>query len=163
MRPREHRHLVRIKARMLHNRAWTDILIRNVSSRGMLLHHPRPPSRGNYVEVRRFSQVIIARVVWSRGGDFGVRSQDIIDIEALKSRRDISPTEYNKKHGDADRRVLPREAFRTTDEKVAFSRLLGRAGQFFCLLFFGAAAAIFIADTVHAVLLRPLAEISSHL
>lgn len=166
MRPREHRHEVFIKARMLHDHLWTEVVVRNVSSRGMLLQHPNPPARGKYIEVRRATQVIVARVIWSRGQNFGVRSQDTIDLKFLTAEDSaslIQKSEGGVAHDVVERRMVPRQPAKTIDEKAAFSRLAGRAGEFFSLIALGAAAAILIADAVRTILFGPLAQIASHL
>ena len=63
---------------------WSDVTVVNLSSRGLGLHGADPPGRGSYVELRRGSDlVIVGQVMWSRGGRFGLRTQDHIWVDGL--------------------------------------------------------------------------------
>jgi hypothetical protein len=63
--------------------SWSDVCIRNMSSRGLLLQGQSPPRPGSYVEVRRGSHIIVARVVWTKDQEFGARAQDLLPIEQI--------------------------------------------------------------------------------
>lgn len=83
MRKREDRVSVAIAARMRAGAGWSDIVIRNVSPRGMLVRAGRPTAPGTYVEIRRGRLVVAARTVWADGDMIGVRLQDPIQLDAL--------------------------------------------------------------------------------
>jgi hypothetical protein len=83
LKPREARLPVSLSARVRARGAWADARICNVSSRGMLLESPAAFSNGDVIEVRRGPVCVIARVVWAKGGKFGVRSQDRIHCDGL--------------------------------------------------------------------------------
>ena len=51
-RAREPRQPVRIGARLKSGRGWSDVVLRNVSTRGVMGQCAAPPARGDYVEVR---------------------------------------------------------------------------------------------------------------
>jgi len=82
-RPREERITVLIPSRMRVGSAWTDVVIHNVSSRGLMGGSDMPPAPGSYIEIRRGTIVIVGRVMWGKGRFFGVRTQDRISVKAL--------------------------------------------------------------------------------
>ncbi|NJR78997.1 PilZ domain-containing protein [Sphingomonas corticis] len=63
--------------------AWSDVVIHNVSSRGLMAGCDDPPALGSYVEIRRGGVVIIGRVQWMKHRFFGIRTQDRISVQAL--------------------------------------------------------------------------------
>ena len=79
---REERQKVMIKARMRSGVSWRDVCILNLSVHGVGIQAAEPPARGTYVEIRRGSQVIVARVAWAKGHRAGLRSQDAIFIQS---------------------------------------------------------------------------------
>jgi hypothetical protein len=60
--------------------------IHNCSSRGMMLSCARPPCRGEYLEIKADGQNICARVVWSDGRRFGVRTREVVTLGLAASR-----------------------------------------------------------------------------
>lgn len=101
-RQREPRRAVHLKARLRCDAGWSDVIIRNVSTRGLMLESHQPPARGTFIEVRRGHSCIVGQVRWSREGRFGIRSQSKIDAEQLLAER---PGET----GGNDRRARPRD------------------------------------------------------
>ncbi|MFD1788972.1 PilZ domain-containing protein [Sphingomonas floccifaciens] len=83
MKAREPRQTISVTARIKTADGWQDVAIRNVSAHGMRISLAMPPKRGAYIEVRRASQVIVARTMWVQGNDCGLRTQDVVDIPAL--------------------------------------------------------------------------------
>lgn len=65
----------------------SDICIRDISSRGMLVQAATAPPRGTYVEILRPGGSVTARVVWSKDRRFGLQSRDRIDMDAILDRR----------------------------------------------------------------------------
>ncbi|KQN26483.1 hypothetical protein ASE86_10285 [Sphingomonas sp. Leaf33] len=86
---------------------WQDVAIRNVSAHGLRISVTLPPSRGAYIELRRATQIIIARAMWVQGTDCGLRTQDVVDIPTLlnpsATRAEAVLEAYH-----SDRRRLPR-------------------------------------------------------
>ncbi len=74
---------VTLPARLRIAGAWTDVRIRNVSSRGMLLEMANPPLPGCYVEVSRGRYRYTARVAWAEGNLCGIHIDGKIQIAAL--------------------------------------------------------------------------------
>lgn len=83
MRTRETRHKVLVPARLRHQGGWTDAKIRNVSTRGMLLHTGTPLPRGTYLEIARGQLRWAGCVMWSRDGLCGVRTRERVDLALL--------------------------------------------------------------------------------
>lgn len=83
VRPREQRVRVVIASRMRVDDRWTDVSIRNISAHGLLIAAPEPPARGSYVEIRRGTQIIVARSVWADGQYCGLRSQEILPVQQI--------------------------------------------------------------------------------
>jgi len=155
VKPRETRQTIKVNARMKSADGWQDVAIQNVSAHGMRISVAMPPRRGAYIEVRRASQIIVARAMWVQGNDCGLRTQDQVDIPAL-----INPAAARAEAvidaAHADRRRQPR-----ADEVAAASERHARSLQFLVL---GAAillAAGCAAWMVGDVLRRPFAAVSA--
>src|SRR5688572_14642222 len=80
---RETRMAVMLPARLRIAGAWTDVRIRNISSRGMLLEMANPPLPGCYVEVSRGRYRYTARVAWTDGNRCGIHIDGKIQVGAL--------------------------------------------------------------------------------
>jgi hypothetical protein len=80
---REHRKRVRIRAEMRVDAKRMDVVICNVSSRGLLLSAEYTPQRGTYIELSRAGVVTVARVMWANDGRFGVQTRDKLDVSAM--------------------------------------------------------------------------------
>ena len=80
-----------IKARMRSGVSWHDVCILNLSVHGVGIRAAEPPARGTYVEIRRGSQMIVARVAWTKGHRAGLRSQDAIFINVIVNDIGLPP------------------------------------------------------------------------
>jgi hypothetical protein len=151
-----------LAARMRHGERWSDANILNISSRGLLLHASRPPSRGTYVEVRRGAHVIVGRVIWAQAGRFGVRAQDAMAIDSLIANVPLKGQAANDRRGaDVERRSRPRTE--ALEWRYARSSNNGRALQFLSI---GGLAFILAACAYGAVLdtlSHPLSIVSAEL
>lgn len=151
MKPREPRLPVNVAARMHTGTDWVDVTILNMSARGLMMRASCDVGRGSYVEVRRGTLTIVARVVWSRGGYFGLRSQDRIPIEdvvnepRLLKRPGAAPTTQ-----PAERRG---EARRALDARVKRSQNFARVFQFVAIGGAGAVAVAILAGTIGQLLM----------
>lgn len=118
---RDARRKVLIPARMKQGVGWSDICIRDLSARGLLVQASAPPVRGTYVEIRRGVHIIVAKVAWSKGPYFGLTSQDRLPVDALilqpQSAASAGAAQDNAK---VDRRATPRRS--TTAQALARSR-----------------------------------------
>ena len=110
MRQREPRRKVLIKARMRLNGAWGDVRIQNISSRGLLIQAPHAPEHGTYLEIYRVRYVIVARVAWADGRNFGVQTQDRLDVDGIISEPDTSGLRFTTTGTEQvlERRLKPR-------------------------------------------------------
>ena len=148
-----------IKARMRVGAAWNDVCILDISPRGLAMQAAAPPPRGTYLEVRRGDHEILARVVWVNRHRFGVRTQDVLAIEQIVSRPDLSAPTPCADEPIAERRGSQRSAA----ERHEASRLLSRAMEFAFLSVFAASAAVVTFSAAAEALHRPLAKASAAL
>lgn len=142
--------------------SWFDACVLNISERGLGIQMASPPPRGSYVEVRRGPHVMIGCVAWSSGHRLGLRTQDVLAIEAIIRVPDSSELPGGPAPGPPpalERRAAPRPPA----ERAERNRELGRALEF---AFIGALAisAAFIAfETVSQTLSQPMASVSKAL
>ena len=83
LRQREQRIDVTIPSRMRVDDSWIDVCIRNISPHGLLVAVANPPPRGNYVEIRRGTQIIVARSMWTDGQYCGLRAQELLPVQQI--------------------------------------------------------------------------------
>lgn len=157
MKPRELRHKVLIDARLRHDRGWADARILNLSRRGLMVRTRDAPPRGSYVEIHRGEYRIVARVVWTSGGRFGARTQDVLSIEAMTGG--CAPPEPANRDNER-RRVLRAE---TVGERHERSRRWGRRAQMVAVTAFSCLAAFLSFDLVRDTLSRPLRLVEARL
>lgn len=146
-----------IKARMRVGASWNDVCILNISPRGLAMQASAPPPRGTYLEVRRGDHEITARVMWVNRHRFGVRTQDVLAIEQIVNRPDLSAALPCAEEPVVERRRWQRSAA----ERHETSRLLSRAMEFAVLSIFAASAAVITFSAAAEALHRPLAKASA--
>lgn len=162
LKPREERLPVAIRARMRTECGWGDVVIANVSSRGLMLRTPEPPGGMTYIEVRYQTVVIVGRVVWTNGLQCGVLTQDRLDISAL-----LSPVGGNAKRAANDRRTVrrppdpPRQ--RPLAERADASRHFARLFDFAVIAVAAVSAAGFAASLVFDVVEAPMTRTANAL
>ena len=160
MRNREPRRQVLIHARMRAGTAWVDVCIRNMSSRGLLGQTQDPPLPGTYVEIRRGAHVIIGRCVWRKDRDFGVRTQDKLNVDAIIAEPVTSGAgQYPPERRSDPERIRPGNLARQLDR----SRQTSAAIQFLFVVCLGMVAAGLAASLVHEILSRPIRVIETGL
>lgn len=159
MKHREQRNKVLAKARMQCGARWQDVAILNYSAHGLGLTCEDPPPRGTFIEVRRGPFVIIARVAWTKGHRFGVRTQDPVASVAILSNasqsRSAQPAQVF-----AERRSIPRPPTRQIPDA---SRHQGRLVEFVSIALVLAAGAALIAETAYAQLSSSFDKVGSAL
>jgi hypothetical protein len=142
-----------IQARMRNGAHWSDALILNMSSKGLLVRSDQSPNRGSYLEIRRGSYVIVARVVWSDVGRFGVQTQDLIPADSLITDPDATAVSApSTAIGQRDRRTTPRPVETRHDS----SRQNARALEFAAISFGCALVAVLIGSAMAEVVAAPL-------
>jgi hypothetical protein len=82
-KPREQRQVVYVTCRVRHESGWSDMTICNLSSRGLMAKCDAALPRGAFVEVRRGPVTIVGQVRWSDNRQFGILTQERIDIGTL--------------------------------------------------------------------------------
>jgi len=137
MKAREQRKRVTTPARMRTDSGWSDVTIRDISSRGMGLRSSRAPRRGDYIELCRHHHRLVGRVMWSDGERFGILLSDPIVVDELLSSRP-------RPRGKADdRRLQPRHAAALRgDSRVAVVSLAENSRHASRMMNFVAVAAI---------------------
>jgi hypothetical protein len=158
VKARETRRKVLIDARLRHDRGWTDARILDLSRRGLMARASPPPARGSYVEIGRGGQRIVARVVWADHDRFGALAQDAIDLDAL-AKGEPAPCRETALPA-RDRRSMPRHP---PDDRHLTSRHWGRRLEFVAAVALVCIAAIALAETLQAMLARPLRQIETAL
>lgn len=138
--------------------SWRDVCILNLSKRGLGIQAADPPPRGTYVEVCRGSQLIVARVMWSKGHRAGLHSQDLIWVQALLGDGAVAANDSAPAAGGA-RPVERRRQPRTVQQRHERSRTLGRAMELVAVAIAGAALGLAAFGLVQDALARPLSQI----
>lgn len=160
-RSREPRQPVRIGARLKSGLGWSDVVLRNVSARGVMGECAAPPARGDYVEVRCGAYVIVARVAWAADDRFGARAQEAIELSELiacaEGRARQRPERRRSGRGSATAPVCYRP---TAAERHSASLRLGRLFEFGSLVLGGAAIAGLLGGAAHDALARPVTAVS---
>jgi len=157
MKPREPRHKVLVRARMKVGAGWHDTCILNISSRGMLLQAADPPVRGSYLEIRRGPEVIVARVMWTKTHRFGVKSQDVLSIDAIVANTALAPIREAVPGGE--RRANTRTRLAAHER----SRLQGRVMEYGFAAALAVVVALFAAGEVYQLLARPAEMVTAAL
>lgn len=111
---REHRKRVRIRAQMRVDSRRSDVVICNLSSRGLMLSADEAPAPGTYIEVSRDGVVTAGRVVWSYRGRFGVRTAEKLNVEAMAHK----PSESRCMKLDGGNTIAAAPAIRTFGQKI---------------------------------------------
>ena len=130
------------------DKGWSDIVIRNISPRGMLIKSASPPLSGAYVEIRCARLTAVGRAVWAKDNLIGIRLQDRLQIDALlgvaaKARIGNPP---------AEARAYPPRSLAGIAER---SRDRARKFQYLALLLVITLSAAALASTVATTLAAP--------
>jgi hypothetical protein len=159
---RERRQPVRIGARLKSGRGWSDVVIRNVSPRGIMGLCAAPPARGDYVEVRCGACVIVARVAWTNENCFGARAQDVIVLPDLiaGSRGRESPAQERRRQARPQSSTVPVPSLAA---RAAASSRVARTLDFLAIVLAGATAASIAAGVAHDAMARPADHIAQAL
>lgn len=164
MKKREPRRKVLVRARMRSGADWHDVIIHNMSSRGLLATSKVPCRAGTVIELRRVHHVIVGRVVWEKDQWFGVRTQDRMDIDAIVEARPPAFKPGSEPAASDDRRAAPRKVTAASiADREARSRRFSAAFQFAILGAAAGLAALLVAERVGHVLSAPFAAVSEHL
>ena len=159
VKQREPRRKVLVRARMRCGADWGDVVIHNMSSRGLLATSEVPCPRGTVIEIRRIHHVIVGRVVWQKDAYFGIRTQDRIDIDGVVTAR---PPLQKPARGQDERRAADRPSMSVADREAA-SRRFARGFQFAVMIAVVGTVALLLATEIGGVLSRPFATIGAQL
>jgi hypothetical protein len=151
---REPRRKVLIRATMRAGGPRTDVCIRDVSARGMLVQASAPPPRGTYVDLDCAGYQIVGVVIWHKERRFGIRTRERINVAALAGR---IPPEILIPHRRGSR-ASPPAAMRGGG---GASRALAGRMEFALVAAFAAALVAGLGMTVFETLSRPFEAISA--
>lgn len=163
MKPREPRRKVIIGARMRGSGGWTHVHIHNISSRGLMVQSASALAAGSYVEIRRGSHVIVARVMWVEQKRAGLRAQDALPVNDIVTETPGKPTAAVRDDGQPERRQCERGTAAALAAREQRSRRLGRAVEFAVISALAAGFAVAIAGSLHQSLSRTLAPVEASL
>jgi hypothetical protein len=155
IRTREERRRVMLPARLRSQSGWSDACILNVSAHGLLIYSNGAAQPGNFVEVRRGGQLVIARVVWRRNQRIGLCSPDTIHVDDIISTDEAHAALTTAYKVTLERRRVPR----TPDS----SRSQASAGEFIGTVLIVAALAGAGAFYAASTLARPLGHVKAAL
>lgn len=116
-----------------------------------------PPLRGSYLEIRRGAQVIVARVMWTKSHRFGIKSQDLLSIDAIVSNADVV-TAPNAAPG-VDRRIAERPRLTAHEQ----SRWRGRVMEYGFATALAAVVAVVAANEIYMLLSAPIDSVTAAL
>lgn len=164
MKQREQRYQVQIPARMRWDGKWVVASIRNISTRGMMLRTTAPPPPGTYVEIQMNAGAVTARSVWTFEQACGLRTQDKLDVGALRgSRAGGSTIARIHPQTAAAQSAIRRPISRGAEEEAARSRRFAAMFQFCMVVAVGVAAAGSLAYEAFHILSAPVTRIEEKL
>lgn len=163
MRKREERRKVLLRVRLRSESGWSDVLVRNISRRGMLITADPSLKPGTYIEIRRARHTIVARVVWSAGGSVGLRTQDPIDVDGLIAAAALEQAGCTDSAGPRPEPGVPPAYERRAVKRDGQARQWSSQLQFGLLAAALAFAALLIASEVRNQLATPFARITEAL
>ena len=161
-RQREDRKSVRIGVRVRTDDGWVDATVRNVSSRGLMLHSLQPLRRNQFVEIARGRSRVVGRVVWSNDAVCGLHAQDRVDIDGLLAKPEAGGATPGKTFA-SERRANPRAArarhSATIELQADSARLMGRAFEKVALLAAIACSGVIAAGSAYEAMATPLEKV----
>lgn len=161
-RPREPRVRVHAAARMKAGSEWHDIVILNISSRGLMARSHIIPAPRSYVEIRRSTNVtIIGKVIWQDDQHFGIRTRDRITVSMMGANRCGDAAAQPSSPGFVERRAQ----VRAEDAADAFQRSqrIAALQQFGAIVAAGGLGALLLTELVTNIFAAPIREIAQHL
>lgn len=150
-----------VPARLRSGSDWSDVTICNVSSRGLMGKASPPPAKGEYVELRHRSVIVIGRVVWSQGVRFGLRTQDKIDIAGLLTPASRTPERERMERRQASRQEAARSHGKAIAYRAETSRHIARVLDWGVLALTVAVAAGIVFEMANSSLSGPLRKAQS--
>lgn len=162
-RAREERRTIFLKVRVRTDQGWRDVTIGNVSLHGLMLRGPSPPTKGEFIEVRHRSVCVIGRVVWSNGSCCGVRTQDIVDIDALLSQSPAQPRKPQIERRQAPRSRNQPPPAHLLASQIESSKRFARIFDWSLVAAGGALAAATLASAASSAMDQPMDQVRTAL
>jgi len=159
MREREKRRRVLLSARMRCEAGWSDVAIRNMSRRGLMIIARDTLRPGKCIEIRRAGHLIIARIVWVKGERMGLCAQDPIDVDGLIADAMGDPGGGATPPGRDLVRRGPESPERRVAERAEDSRRFASHFQFLLLIVAAAIGGWLLMGMISAQLSAPLGAV----
>lgn len=150
---RDPRCKVLIRATMRADGPRTDVCIRDVSSRGMMIQAGAPPSRGTYVELDWGGHQVVGLVVWRKARRFGIRTRDRMNVHALAGRASPAIPAAPRRAGGS--------APAAARGGAGANRMLAGRMEFAVVAIFAAALVAALGISVFQALARPFGAVST--
>lgn len=155
-RPRELRRRVLLPARMRAAAGWSDALILNLSSRGMMINATAFALQSNKIEIWHQEHLIVATVVWRKGTRAGVLAENPIPVDGIMALSQCPSLQLTARHRpQIERRKRPR----SHDD----SRIRARAFEFISVTAIVVLLAIVAFAMVEQTFAKPLASVQAAL
>jgi hypothetical protein len=132
----------------------TDVCIRDISSRGMMIQAGAPPPRGTYVDLDWGGHEIVGLVIWRRERRFGIRTRERINVHALAGQ--ASP-----EIPEAPRRASASAPAAAARRGAAANRTLAGRMEFAVVALFAAALVAALGVSAFQALARPFGAVST--
>lgn len=152
---REERRRTVLPARLRVGSSWGDACILNVSARGLMIYASLPVEPGSHIEIRRGSQLVLARVVWRNNQRVGLRSEHPVPVDGLLNGNRTETAAASPARVRVERRKRPRNQEASRDQ--------GRAAEFIAVVLIGMALAVGAAGCVHQALAKPATAVQGAL
>lgn len=154
---REPRRTTFLKVNIRSDHGWTEAIVCNISSHGMLLRGEGLPGRGSIIEIAGGSVAMAGQVRWSLAGRCGIRTREMIDLAALAGEQ-AGGEALAAPAGGAVRYAAGPRARPAADGKA-----MARALDFGLTLALLVGGAWLLGTAVTGMLGRPMAELGSEL
>lgn len=148
-----------LKVQVRSDSGWSEAIVCNVSSHGMMLRGEDLPGRGSFIEIVGGKVSLAGHVRWSLAGRCGIRTREVIDLAALLGTpgSDATPPA-------PPRRSRPGgEAATSPADRAAQSRARGRVLDLALTLALLTAGAWLVISAVNGLFAAPLGRIGSEL
>ena len=135
--------------------SWSDVCIRNMSSRGLLVETATPPAQAVYVEIRRGPSVIVARCVWVREDRCGLRTQERMTIDELDNQSTKIKAQFVESAW-AQSGIDRRSPNRASEIRLDQNSMPARISEFAVIALFGGLLAYVAAASLQEAFARPI-------
>jgi hypothetical protein len=144
--------------------SYSDVCIRDISSRGMMLQAATPPAKGTYIEILRAAHIVVARVVWVNERRFGIVASDRMDVAAvINAAAPAGSRNDGQERRSTHRQRMPAPTANGLAQRAERSRRLSRAFQFGMITLSGMVGAGLLGGIAYDAMASPFKHVAAHL